>query len=49
MRPAPVTVTATDTGKTYGDADQAEFEAAVEGTLNDDTISYSVSAPGART
>ena len=48
VTPKPVTVTATDSGKLYGQADP-EFTATVSGTLNNDKISYTVSRPGAGT
>ncbi len=41
ITPKPVTVTAVDAGKTYGEADP-ELTATVSGTLNGDTVEYTV-------
>lgn len=43
-----ITVTANNASKVYGEADPT-FSAEVEGTLNGDTITYTVSRPGAGT
>ncbi|MBP3758390.1 MAG: InlB B-repeat-containing protein, partial [Firmicutes bacterium] len=48
VTPKPVTVTAVEASKTYGDADP-EFTATVDGTLGTDTVSYTVTRPGAGT
>jgi hypothetical protein len=42
VKPKAVTVTAKSTGKTYG-ADDPELTATVSGTLNGDTVSYTLS------
>ncbi len=42
ITPRPVTVTAVNSGKTYGE-DDPELTASVSGTIGDDTVSYAVS------
>ena len=48
VHPRPVTVTANDSGKLYGDPDP-EFSASVEGVIDDQKIVYTLSRPGAGT
>ena len=48
VTPAPVTVTVTESSKVYGEQDPTFF-AEVSGTLNGDTITYTISRPGAGT
>ena len=48
VHPRPVTVTAHDSGKLYGDPDP-EFSASVEGVIDDQKIVYTLSRPGAGT
>ena len=42
INPKPVTVTANDSGKTFGEKDPATFAATVVGTLGTDTVSYTL-------
>ncbi len=46
VNPAPVIVRATDSGKVYGDEDPV-FAASVEGVIDNFTIEYDVTRPGA--
>ena len=48
VTPAPVTVTVNESSKVYGESDPA-FSATVTGTLNGDTVDYTVSRPGEST
>ncbi len=48
VNPAPVTVRATDSEKVYGETDPS-FAATVEGVLDNATIAYTVTRPGAGT
>ena len=48
VTPKPVTVTAQNSSKIYGASDP-EFEAEAAGTINEDTVEYTVTRPGAGT